>query len=225
MAFKKFGYTAIAPLLAAVAGVGLLGCNEKGPFESIELFPRSPIVSVVVYTFPWYVQVGDTLHVSAEGFGANGYTANESLRSVAWQSAPSGRVALEVLPSPFQPRSARVVRGLAPGRANLTATLNGVSGSDSVVVLPRLQAIELSADRTTAQVGETVTISALIRTTEGATLEGPYLIWESSDYTRAGFTFGEGLVVARGAGTVEITATIARMTGRITLTILPAATP
>jgi len=215
-----------APFLAAIAGVVMLGCQDGdrsiGP---IELLPSNSIASVIVYTWPWYVQVGDTLHIEAAGYNVNGWSSSDSLRTVAWRSAPSGVVELEALPSPFRYWTVHAVRGLAPGRAIVTATLNGVSGSDSVVVVPRLQAVELSADRTTVHVGATVTITAVIRTTSGATLEGPQLVWDVSDYTRAVFSSGFGRFLATGAGTVDITATIARTTGRTSLTILPAVVP
>lgn len=54
--------------------------------------------------------------------------------------------------------SAAVLRGLRPGIVLLSATLNGVTGSDSIRVLPKISELQLKATRTTLSIGDTVEI-------------------------------------------------------------------
>lgn len=197
----------------------VLGCAHQevtGP--PLVTFP--PIHDVVVYTWPRYVQVGDTLRVEAGGFNTSGWEFTEPIHTVAWATGTPDRIRIESAPwiAAFQP--AVYARGLAPGTATISATLNGVTGSDSVIVLPLLRGIELTRQTATIHVGQTLDITARIVAEDGSILVGPYIIWSSSDYNVA--AFGPGTtVLALHPGAALITATLARAVATLTVTVLP----
>jgi signal peptidase I len=206
----------LAPVLAVWC---CLGCGHS---EIVAPPPITlpPIHEVVVYTWPTYVQVGDTLRVQAGGFNVNGWEITEPIRTVVWQTSDSDRIKIEpALPIiPIQPSIYAL--GLAPGVAHVSATLNGVTGSDSVIVLPALREIDVVPRTATVHVGDSLPITARIVATDGTVISGPYIVWASSDPNVANFGPGN-TVIGLQVGVARISATLAQEQGDLDLTVVP----
>ncbi|MEO9251228.1 MAG: hypothetical protein ABI322_09405 [Gemmatimonadaceae bacterium] len=179
-----------------------------------------PIHDVIVYTWPTYVQVGDTLRVEAGAFNDVGLEFTQPIRTVAWQTSNPQVISIEpaVAIVPIQPSV--YARGVAPGTAHISATLNGITGTDSVIVLPRLQGVKVTPVTATIHVGQWIPVTAQIIAADGTVLVGPYIIWESSNYNVAAPGPGN-TVVSRTVGVARITATLARAVGALDVTVVP----
>ncbi|MDQ6736117.1 MAG: hypothetical protein M3Z30_00260 [Gemmatimonadota bacterium] len=179
-----------------------------------------PISEVVVYTWPTYVQVGDTLRVQAGGFSRDGWEFTQPIRTVAWQTSNPDLIRIEAAVPVISIQPSVYARGLAPGNAHISATLNGVTGADSVIVLPRLQGVEVTPQTATIRVGQLLPVAARIVGSDGATIVGPRVVWSSSDYSVANFG-GEWSVLGQHPGVAHIAASLARAVGGLDVTVVP----
>jgi uncharacterized protein YjdB len=129
--------------------------------------------------------------------------AGEALpdRAVVWASADPGIAAID--------RDGNVVPQ-ATGRVQIAASSEGHSAVVELQVLPRrVRAVE------------TVTVSALATGVDGAPIEDRTVAFSSSTPTVATVD-EEGRVVARGAGSTEIVATVEGIADAVVLTVAPA---
>ncbi|MBU6367598.1 MAG: BspA family leucine-rich repeat surface protein [Gemmatimonadetes bacterium] len=113
---------------------------------------------------------------------------------------------------------AGVVTGVAPGTATITATAGSRTASATVVVQRPVAAVTLSVPNATMGEGRTQQLTATVRDSAGATLTGWPVAWSSSDTTRATVS-SAGVVTARGAGTVSVTATSGGRSATTQLTV------
>lgn len=93
------------------------------------------------------------------------------------------------------------------------------SPSDPTVPLPS-PTIQISADRDTLLVGETIALTAHVTDQAGRPVVDPQITWTSSDGNRAEVST-TGRVVALAAGQVVLTARVESASGAIEFTILP----
>ena len=124
--------------------------------------------------------------------------------------------------------SAGTVKGIAPGTARITATVDGVSRSvDIEVAAPAIESIsvvvqgydqfEMAKDAHEIHVGEILKLKAAV-TPKGAPTGG--VSWSVSD-TNIATIDSDGQLIARAKGDVTATAAAGGKSGRITFSVLP----
>jgi uncharacterized protein YjdB len=108
------------------------------------------------------------------------------------------------------------VTAVAPGRAQVTATVEGVSGSATVIVesppAAAVARVVVEPDSLVLEVGQTGDFNAVAYDAEGHVLTGRAVTWTSSDSTVAVIGAG-GAVRAVGNGAARISATVEGVTG------------
>ena len=128
--------TARSALSAALAVISLTGCDATAPFES-------SLREIAVEPFTPTLQVGDTVTVAAIGYvtGIFGVFLYDPLRDAVWRVSDSTVARLERLPPPAAtdsyPKARILLRGLSPGRVDITASARGYSGIGTAVVTAR----------------------------------------------------------------------------------------
>ncbi len=150
--------------------------------------------------------VGQSMLVDAKVFSASGDARPDAIR---WRSSAS-RVA--------SVSQEGLVRGVAPGKATLTARVDGVEKTVTVQVVPNsIAALELSPASTTAKQGDVVQFKLTARDRAGKAISGL-----TPTYT---FSPGEGVIDNSGqfvgyqAGKYVITATVANHTAEAVVTL------
>jgi uncharacterized protein YjdB len=110
------------------------------------------------------------------------------------------------------------VEAVSPGTAVVTATVEGRSASSTITV-PQVPVanVRLSAPPGPLKPGESVQLTAAAVDGAGERLEGRAVAWSSSDSEVA--TVTDGRVVARRAGTADITATIEGRRAAVPVTV------
>jgi uncharacterized protein YjdB len=110
------------------------------------------------------------------------------------------------------------VQAVSPGTAVVTATVEGRSASSTITV-PQVPVanVRLSAPPGPLKPGESVQLTATAVDGAGERLAGRAVAWSSSDSEVA--TVTDGRVVARRAGTADITATIEGRRGAVPVTV------
>ncbi len=178
-------------LAAAVVSIALAGCSsgsEPGPaVASVEVTPNA--VSR---------RVGESVQLSAAVKDADGLILNG--QTVTWTSSNTTVASVS---------AAGVVMANAVGVASISAAAGGHSGSAVVsVVGAPVATVTVSPMVDTILVGETVTLSAVLRDGDGNVLTDRSAVWTSSDPTIASVGLATGLVtgVADGDATISATA-------------------
>jgi uncharacterized protein YjdB len=116
------------------------------------------------------------------------------------------------------------VQAVAPGTAVVTATIEGRSASATVTV-PQVPVavVRVTAPPGPLKPGETAQLTATAQDSEGGGLEGRAFTWASSNPDVA--TVSDGRVVARSAGTTEISVATDGKRATVTLTVAAPVTP
>lgn len=117
-----------------------------------------------------------------------------------------------------------LVTAVAPGTATITATSEGKTAQATITVNPiPVETVELTIPSATLQVGETSTLTAVAKSSNGTTLTGRTITWTSSEPSVA--TVNNGVVTAVAPGQTTITATSEgkNATGSITVVPVPVA--
>jgi hypothetical protein len=207
----------VIALFALVVSAG--SCEQPtNPF----FLSRNPINGVEVYLPLLHVmQVGDTIRIDAEGFHDGYGVGTEYPHSVSFTATDTTVLRLEPVTwtLPFVP-SMRA-RGLKPGLVTLSATINGVTGSDTLRVIPEVASITLSPSATTFFVGDTIPVAVEIRSTGGDLItERVPLVFPMTDgiVLLAG-SYGNNRVVGRNPGTTVLVAFLGPDTGRVMVTV------
>jgi uncharacterized protein YjdB len=161
--------------------------------------------------------VGGDLQLVAIARDANGNVL--SGRSVSWASSNPAVVAVN---------GSGVARGVAPGSATVTATVEGKNGTARVTIsspppVP-VASVEVSPPSGEVQVGAKLQLTATANDASGNALAGRDLNWTSSDPAVASVN-GSGLVtgVAPGQATITVTAEGKRATTQIAVVPVPVA--
>ena len=143
------------------------------------------------------VYVGATPRFTAQVLDAAGTPLAN--RPVAWTSSDGTKLS----PVPFGDGA---FQALAAGPVTVTATSEGKSASVAVTVAP-VPAASVTVDPAagTLYTGQTLQLAATMKDSTGAVLTGRAAEWTTSDPAKATVS-ATGLVTARGAGTVAITA-------------------
>ncbi len=121
--------------------------------------------------------------------------------------------------------AAGVVNAIAVGTANITAEVDGISGSVSVTVEPKpVATVQVVAPTTTMIVNGEQTLTAKLLDAQGGELTGRAVSWGSGNPSLATVNAG-GIVTAVAAGNVTITATSEGKSGTVDINILAFAPP
>lgn len=168
------------------------------------------VASVDVSPASTSTQVGDSVQLTATPKDATG--APISGRYIAWLS--NNTLVARVSPT-------GLVTGVAEGTVTITASVDAITGTATVVVTPiPVATVEVVPPSPTVAVNSTVQLTATTRDANGNALGGRAVTWSTSDPNVA--TVDQtGLVTGVGLGSATITATSEGKSGTSTVTVTP----
>lgn len=214
---RPVSWTSSKPQVASVDETGLVeGLSEGtttivaasgGKRAEATITVEAPVDAVTVTPNPATVGVGSTMQMQADLTDAAG---NElSGRDVSWQSSDEAIATVD---------ANGLVSGVAGGQVTITATSEGVDGTASVEVADPVATVDVSPDPLTLAVLETHQMSATLKDAGGHTLTNRPITWRSED-TAIATVDASGIVTAKDAGVVNITATAEGVTGSAQVTV------
>jgi trimeric autotransporter adhesin len=192
----------------AIAGLLLLAACSSPATEAVTPPPPPAVASVSVSGSTSPLTVGATSQLVATPRDASG--AVLAGRSVTWttDAAPVATVS-----------STGLVTAIAPGLATITATSEGIAGSDAITVIPvAVASIVITAPKLAFLVGDASQYSAQPKDAQGNALTGRTVTWNSSQPSVVTVS-SAGLVTAVGAGSATITATSETITANVAVTV------
>lgn len=167
------------------------------PAASIDVQPDQPSILV-----------NDTLRLTATVLAEDGSVLD---RQPAWSSSDGSVASVS---------ESGLVTGLDDGVTYVVAALDGARDSALVRVSPRpIARIDVLPDRATLTIGETLQFAAEVIADDGSLLDRT-VTWATSDGNVASVS-GTGLVTARAAGDVTISATAGDVTGTASIGVEP----
>jgi len=194
--------------VALLAGFGMLasGCTtEETPVTAeVRITPASHSLAP-----------GGTVALQAAAFdrdgnprGVLGATWSSRIPTIATVGATSG-----------------MVTALAPGIVEISATLEGVTGSALITVEypePRVRSVRIEPGSAALRTGDTRALTAIALDAQGAPIPGRTASWQTTAPTVATIS-GSGLVTAVGQGQAVIFARVDDQTGAIIVEVSPRA--
>ncbi len=196
--------------IGVTGGLLIFACSEgPSPFPGPAAFPFSPfpgrpVKEVLVYSFPYAMQQGDTLMVTTESFDSTGLaTAFDS--TAKWSL--SDKSVTSVVRVGNRGR-AIVLRGVQPGTVRLFSMISKVTGTDTVRVVPPLAPLRLEPASVTLRRGDSVAVRLRVTDLQGVPVPGLLVFWSTdnslvataqccrdSTYVRSPMSGGPGSVV------------------------------
>lgn len=156
------------------------------------------------------VQIGGTVQLNASTLDADGNPLTG--RSIEWSSSDDKTAAVD--------QNGKVT-GVAAGSATITATSEGKSATATITVSAKpVASVSVSPDSPDITVGQTVQLHATTLDSDGKTLTGRSVSWESSDDGIATVS-SSGLVTGIAPGSATISATSEGKTGRAQVSVAP----
>jgi uncharacterized protein YjdB len=207
-------------LVSAVgAGTAQITASSEGKTSSATITvsappppPSVPVATVSISPSSQSLVIGATVQLAATTRDANGAVLTG--RAVSWSSA-SGAIATV--------STSGLVRGIAAGTVQITATSEGKSSSASITVTPPVvtpvATVTVSPATSSPIVGNTVQLSATTRDANGNVLNGRVVVWSTANAAIASVNATSGLVTTVAVGTVQITATSETKTGTATFNV------
>ncbi len=191
-------------LAGVIAGCGGTTDKTSGP-------PPSVLTTLALSLSSSSIVVGQTANASLSAHDQFG--AVMGVGAVVWSSSSSGIASVS---------SAGVVTAVAPGQAQIVATVGLKSASaDVTVVPPPVASVTVAPGTASVVVGNTQQLTAATLDASGSPLTGRPITWASSDTTKAKVS-ASGLVTAIAPGAVTVSASSEGKSGAADLTILPA---
>jgi CubicO group peptidase (beta-lactamase class C family) len=195
--------TAVAPGSADIIATS----EGRSGSASVTVTPV-PVATVRLSLALSSIEVGQSTAATAQALDANG--AVLSGRAVTWASA--------------SPNIATVSNGqvtaIAPGTAQITATIEGRSANATITVTPiAVASVRVTLASTSITVGQGTTAKAEALSATGAVLTGRSFTWTSASPAIA--TVVNGQVIGVAPGTAQITATSEGRIGGATITVTP----
>lgn len=198
--------TARRAMLVMMLGAVTYGCGD-GPSGPV------PVATVVVKPDPVTVGVGETMQLSAVAQDQAGNPLSD--RNITWAS----------LNSTIASVTGGVVQGVSEGTTDVSAVVDGKTGTVAVTVTPALVAsVEVRPLGAEVLFGETLQLTATPLDQGGSPLSGRMVDWSTSDTAIATVSAG-GLVSGLTAGEVTITATVDQRDGRTDVAVLDPTAP
>jgi uncharacterized protein YjdB len=155
-----------------------------------------PVASVTVSPDPITLDVAETEQLSATARDANGDEIQLSPDQFTWRSADSGIATVT---------GTGEVEGVGEGTTEITAEVDGQSGSSQVTVNRPVVSIEISPSSTSVEVNTTVQLTATLLDANDDVITGRPVNWSSSDPNVATVD-SSGVVTGVQEGDVVITA-------------------
>lgn len=174
-----------------------------------------PVESVTVTAPTTNLVPDETVQLQYSAKDASGNSLTD--RSVAWSSSSNAIATVS---------ASGLVTAITPGSASITATVDGKSGSVSLMIVPPpVATVTVTAQASEMLVHETQTVSAELKDSRGRLISGRSISWSTSDANIATVS-SAGLVSAVGAGAAIITATAEGKTGQVQIgvSVQPVAT-
>ena len=202
--------TGVAPGAATITATSEGRNNSAAVTVSL-----APVASVTVSPSFDTLQQGTTRTLTATVRNDSG--AAIAGRVVSWSSNNSQIASVT---------STGSVTAVSPGKAMISATSEGKTGTAEVVVVARpVNSITVSPNPAPVTVGGTTTLTATLRDSEGTVLGGREVSWSSADDAIATVN-ALGVVTAISAGNVNITAASEGKSGtaQVRVTPIPVAT-
>ncbi len=221
MAGKSATWSSSNPAVATVSSTGLVQAIATG---SVTISARSdgvtgtsaitvvlvPVANVILSPPTANLFTGRTVQLTATLTDASGRALSLSGRSITWTSSA---------PSIATVGTSGVVTGIAAGNATVSALVDGVTGTSSVVVTNApVSSVQVAPGTSQLTVGGSVQLTATALDASGGVLTGRPVTWSSSDAAVATVS-STGLVSALAPGTVQLTATIGGVAGSATVTV------
>jgi trimeric autotransporter adhesin len=199
-------------------GFGAAACGDQSP-TGVELQPSADVsaavvpavASVKVYPGTFTLKVTQVKQLVAIPMSATGATLSTSGRVVTWSSSDLSVATVS---------ATGVVKAVGAGKATITSTIDGTSGSSVITVYAPITVASVSVLPGTGSVavGSYLSFMATPKDVNGNPVSGYTTTWKSSN-TAVATVASNGTVKGLSAGTVTITATAGGQTGRATLTV------
>ena len=210
-------------VISAVApGTALVSAVSEGVSGQASMAvtppPPTPIATVIVTLSPSAVVAGQTAQATATLEDSSGNPIAN--RVVTWESSNTAVATVDPVGT---------VKAIASGSAMIKATSEGKSSASALSVsapapIP-VASVSVTPSSATLQVNATVQLSAATRDANNNVLTGRVIGWSSGNGAIATVS-SSGLVTAKGAGSISITAASEGQTGSATITVsAPAPVP
>jgi type IV pilus assembly protein PilY1 len=179
--------------------------------------PPPTLVSITVTPANQTIDVGQTEQYTATGTYSDGSTLNLTAE-VTWTSTTTSVATIA---------SGGLASAVAAGSTTIGATLDSVSGSTTLTVVPvpvqppvtDLESITVSPPSPTIYVGQTQQYTATAHYNDGSSWNVTTQVTWSSSNTAVGTIAAGGLATGSMAGATTITATLGGISGSATLTV------
>jgi uncharacterized protein YjdB len=199
---------------AKAAGSTLIEATSEGVTGvTLVTVANVPVSSVVVAPDTATLVVGQSKQLSAKTFDAGG--AELSGRTIAWSSSNEDVASVS---------STGKVLAVAPGSATITATSDGKSDQATITVIAPVSSVTVQPDSISVIVGNTSTLTAIVKDGSDNTLNGRTVTWKSGN-TGVATVDANGVVTGVAAGATTVTATSEGKSGsaKVVVTLEPVA--
>ena len=196
---------------AQAPGSATITATSEGKSATSTVTVTAPAPNVVVLApAQAVVQEGNTTQLTAQVLDNLGRVLPDA--SVAYSSSS---------PAVATVNASGLVTGVASGKATITGTSGGKSGSAEVTVTPiPVASVSVAPANPTITLGRTINLTAQALGSSSQTLSGRTVIWSSSAPAIATVT-GTGVVGGVGIGSAVIFASIDGVLGHTTVTVVP----
>jgi hypothetical protein len=182
----------------------LFGCGGV----STNSVPPGNIASVTVTPATAAIDVGQMQQFMAVANDANGNVVNGVTFTWSSDATPIATV-----------NSSGLATAVAQGKAHISATTSGVTGTATLTVNPSAVAsVTVTPATATITIGQTQQFTAVAKDSHGKVISGVTFTW-SSDATPIATVNSNGLATAVSQGTAHISALTSAVTGSGTLTV------
>jgi uncharacterized protein YjdB len=195
--------TAVSP------GAATITATSEGKLASTTVTVSRVPVGTVAVAPVGTLRVGQTATLSATVKDANGSLVTD--RAVVWSSDNFAIASVS---------QNGVVTAVSVGTATITATSEGKSGNTVVTITPvPVGSVAVSSIAGPLRVGQTATLAATVKNTDGVPVTDRVVTWASSNQAVATVS-SAGLVTAVGPGSATITATSEGQSGSTEVVVL-----
>ncbi len=217
-------YASSAPAVATVSSSGLVSAVAVGNATitvtsegksttaaiTVTTASQAPVASVKVTLNASSLLIGQTTQAVATAADSTGKTVTGA--TVSFQSSN---------PALATVNSTGVVTAVAAGSVTISAIVSGKTGSAPLTVTaPKTTTVNVSPASVTLKAGQTAQFSATPLDASGKPINGRPVSWKSGDFGVASIS-SAGLLTAKTAGTVKVTATVDSVPGTADLVVMP----
>jgi uncharacterized protein YjdB len=197
-----------AGLVTAVGpGAATITATSEGKSGSATVTVQVPVAAIVLRPDSVAIDVGDHAALTATTKAADGGVLPG--RAVTYRS---GNEQIAIVSSVGD------VIGRGYGTAMITATSEGVSATSRIVVQRKVVSVDVSPTILVITRGVMTPLHAVVKDASGTDISGRDTVWTSSDTSIATIS-SVGLLTAKKAGTVTITATVDGVSGSETIRV------